>query len=170
MKPLSIMSCLGLCTLPMAFGDDPIPVPIELAPANDGMPVKVETERMPAKYAKEKAVAIKLEDLQHFKRGSYKAIFRIINPTQQQISYTGYSETSPMSKRQLWKQEAWEEVSYEGLCGVGLRDCYVAAGDSAVFEVILIGNTLPARIGIRYREPDKDMKKFFTVWSEKIER
>ena len=176
MKLLHTITSLAICSLSFAFGEEQpelaevevVPVPQdEIICEFPGRVFKPETEAIPKGYADEKAIAIKLESLVRNK-GAYEVKFRIINPTTKPMTFTGYSEKSPLTDTQYWKDGKWVDPKPVGICGTGLRQCTIPPGQSAVFQAYLQGDKLPARVGLTYAHGGREQGHL--VWSEKIER
>ena len=48
--------------------------------------------------------------------------------------FTGYSEISPITKTEHWREGKWVEERRVLRCGTGLKSCTIAPGQSAVFS------------------------------------
>lgn len=175
MKKLTIALCgMTLCSIHASAHEKGVEVcrkpyiPIEVVePIVDGEK-QPETEAIPQKYAGEKEVAIKLEKLEPVgERVVMRAVFRIINPTDKPISFTGYSVTSPITMEQHFKDGKWEPQKKVLRCGTGLRQCTIPPGQAAVFFAQVYPQNMPLRVGLKYAQGDKEVKQH--VWSEKIE-
>ena len=98
-------------------------------------------------------------------------VMRIINPTDQAVTYRGYFAGSPQVKRQQWVDGKWQDAKVdEGehiKPGLNVRDITIPAGHSALFAVGLSADMLPSRVGLDYIGQGKAQ---FTVWSDKVER
>ena len=177
MKPTALIAILSLGAISassaveievqQAEAEPQVEVQIEAVEWLDKGRHKPQTEAIPKMYAAEKKVAMKMEALIRNK-GYYQLKFRIINPTDKPISFTGYSEASPLTRTQHWKDGKWVDPKPLGICGTGLRQCTIAPGQSAVFQTSIAGDQLPGRIGFNYSHGEKNQGH--QLWSEKIER
>jgi len=189
MKHLPIFTCLALFASPAAFAEEQVEahgdVKIEIqgngiVQVEGGPDVRVQicrelvepepaTEPIPAAYAEEKTVCIKIEkQLRGEDRNSYVIELRLINPTDKPVTFTGFSEKSPITQQQQWKDGQWVDQQKFLRCGTGLRPCTIEPGQSALFSQVLPTEQMPARIGVACADGTKDAKRE-TVWSDKIE-
>lgn len=195
---ISCLGLAALCSLPLLLADEPRPeihgpaierpqeapihpaiqvqVPdldelqgpevIQLVPAKP----KPQTEAIPEIYAKEPAARLVLEDLKRDESGlSLHAVLRIINPTDQPLVFTGFSEKSPVTQQQQWEDGKWIAVKQFLRCGTGLRPCTIAPGQSAVFSISAPPERLPMRVGISTTDGSKKAEQQM-LWSDKIEQ
>lgn len=182
MKMITSISCLSLCALTIhSAGTEAPPTPTTTPTAEAGhggkqAPVAPKTEPIPEKYADEKAVAIKFEQLKPVgERMVMEAVLRIINPTDKPITFTShsvpgsYSGEYPVTQLEHWKDGKWTKGG-EGWVkpGAPLHPCVIAPGQSAAFAVGVYPNSMPTRVGVSYTHGDKEAE--LLVWSDKIER
>ena len=169
MRPASVILWLLFGVAGMALADPPLDRERRAHPVPDPKP---ETEAIPKEYAGEKQVAIKLEkiDQQQAILGMQLTL-RIINPTDQEVSYMGFYASSPKIKRQRWVDGKWQDAKEpDGALikpGISMRAITLPPGQSVVFVMGVTAEHLPSRVGLDYTVANKAP---FTVWSDKIER
>ncbi|MCK4268188.1 MAG: hypothetical protein KAX16_05110 [Actinomycetia bacterium] len=123
------------------------------------------TEAIPRKYAKETEILLNLES--RSKHSDSQVInMRLINPTYSSITFTGYSESSPLYKIQKWGKEDWVDLDVGRFDGTGLGWRVIAPGQSSIIQVAVGEKLFPLRVGVEYAGG----KKTRTVWSARIER
>ena len=160
MRWAAAILCLALG--PVTHADPP-----RVHPVPDPKP---ETEAIPKAYADQKKVAIVLEKIQQQKAilGMH-ATLRIINPSEQALSYRAMYASIPWVKRQQWVDGAWKDMPLAAgpTKPENLPDMILPPGQSVVFVMGLSADQMPARVGIDYTVQGKEK---ITVWSDKIER
>ena len=159
MKTLSIILSLSLFSLSSLMGHKLIEV--------HALP---KTEAIPKAYAAESKAAIKLENLKRDADGNYVATYRFINAGKKDISYYIYPGGSPKLKIEVQKDGQWVMPGWFPLVSAAFREFVVKPGQSVVFTEDVKGAELPARVGIGCWDTDTTTHKYFTVWSDPIER
>ena len=172
MKHIVAIATISLLSAPHVMAEEieaPPQVYIATPPKAWVQEDAAKSEPIPKKYAKEKAVVIKLEESKLLEEGEYVQLkLRVINPTDKPMWFCGETASNPVDRTQQWLEGEWiEEVQL--ICGTGLRSCVIAPGRSVVVERSFSTKELPVRIGLSYTTEyeGQGLKEF---WSKKIEK
>ncbi len=98
--------------------------------------------------------------------GNFLPVLRLTNYSRRDISYAGYSTSSPVYMQQVRgsDREEWREHN-PGWCGTGLGTQQLRAGQSATFRVVPREAVQSWRIGIKIDGPEAR-----AIWTQPINR
>ncbi|MHC4415713.1 MAG: hypothetical protein ACYS0G_10545 [Planctomycetota bacterium] len=100
--------------------------------------------------------------------GQHLARCRVTNATGRPVLYLGYGLQSPWYRVQHQREGVWVENNLGWFCGTGLAQRKLGPGRSATFNVALVENAMPSRVGLEVRFKGEAQEQAQVVWSDPV--